>query len=254
MAFNILKKDPFGNYVVLKKLLISLIGFLSYPRYNFLNRIKYKGVENLKDLDERNVLFVSNHETYFAEVIAMYHLFCRVRTGFKNDLSNPLYLLKPRSNIYFIAAQETMKAGLLPKIFAYAGSVSIKRTWREAGTDVNRKVEIKDITNIGKALSNGWVITFPQGTTKPFAKGRRGTAHIIKKYKPVVIPVVIDGFRETFDKKGLIAKKRGIPLTVTFKEALNIDYNIESDEMLNQLMVAIEQTEEFQEPGANIAP
>ena len=45
------------------------------------------------------------------------------------------------------------------------------------------------------------VITFPQGTTTPFKPIRRGTAHIIKTYKPIVVPIVIDGFRRSFDKR-----------------------------------------------------
>ena len=96
-----------------------------------------------------------------------------------------------------------MKAGLLPRILAYAGSISIERTWRDSGKDVQRQVKMSDIFNIGRALDDGWVITFPQGTTTPFKPLRKGTAHIIKKYKPVVVPIVIDGFRRSFDKKGL---------------------------------------------------
>ena len=57
-----------------------------------------------------------------------------------------------------------------------------------------------DTENIRIALEDGWVITFPQGTTTPFKPIRRGTAHIIKTYKPVVVPIVIDGFRRSFDK------------------------------------------------------
>ena len=37
---------------------------------------------------------------------------------------------------------------------------------------------------------------------------RRGTAHIIQQNKPIVVPVVIDGFRRSFDKKGLKMKKK----------------------------------------------
>ncbi len=51
------------------------------------------------------------------------------------------------------------------------------------------------------------VITFPQGTTKSFKPVRKGTAHIIKQYKPIVVPIVIDGFRRSFDRKGLRTKK-----------------------------------------------
>src|SRR5690606_36004075 len=105
-----------------------------------------------------------------------------------------------------------------------AGSVSIDRTWRADGNDIKRQVKMSDISKIGTALKDGWVITFPQGTTTPWKPLRKGTAHIIKKYKPVVVPVVIDGFRRSFDKKGLRIKKKGILQSMVIKEPLDIDY------------------------------
>lgn len=214
--------------------------------------MKIEGTEHLENLENKNVLFVSNHQTYFADVFAMSHVFCSVKSRFRNSISNPLYLLTPRTNTYFIAAEETMKAGLLTKIFSYAGCVSIKRTWREAGQDINRKVNFMDISNIGKALSEGWVITFPQGTTTTFAKGRRGTSHIIKKFQPVVIPVVIDGFGKAFFKKKMKLRKRGASLNVRFKAPLIIDYKANSDSILEQLMDAIEQNPQFQRSSNTI--
>ena len=73
-----------------------------------------------------------------------------------------------------------------------------------------KRLKLSDVSNITTALKDGWVITFPQGTTTPFKPIRRGTAHIIRQNKPIVIPIVIDGFRRSFDKKGLMIKKRGI--------------------------------------------
>ena len=74
--------------------------------------------------------------------------------------------------------------------------------------DIKRDVNMSDITNISMALKDGWVITFPQGTTTPFKPLRKGTAHLIKQCKPLVVPIVIDGFRRSFDKKGILIKKR----------------------------------------------
>ena len=187
------------------------MGIITHQRYKGFNRLEIEGSEIIRELPEENVLIVSNHQTYFADVAAMLHVFNASLNGRVDSIKNIGYLLRPKLNIYYVAAAETMNKSLLTKLFAYVGSISIERTWRAGGEDVNRQVKMSDITNIGKALKDGWVITFPQGTTTPWKPLRKGTAHIIKKYKPVVVPVVIDGFRRSFDKKGLMIKKEGYP-------------------------------------------
>jgi 1-acyl-sn-glycerol-3-phosphate acyltransferase len=105
---------------------------------------------------------------------------------------------------------------------------------------------MSDISNIGVALGDGWVITFPQGTTTPFKPIRKGTAHIIKKYKPIVIPIVIDGFRRSFDKKGIRIKKRNILQSMEIKKPIEIDYDKESiDSIVEKIEYAIEQHPSF---------
>jgi 1-acyl-sn-glycerol-3-phosphate acyltransferase len=105
---------------------------------------------------------------------------------------------------------------------------------------------MSDISNIGVALDDGWVITFPQGTTTPFKPIRKGTAHIIKKYKPIVIPIVIDGFRRSFDKKGIRIKKRNILQSMEIKKPIEIDYDKESiDSIVKKIEYAIEQHPSF---------
>jgi 1-acyl-sn-glycerol-3-phosphate acyltransferase len=241
----IFRRDPFGHLVFVKRVLISLIGWFTYPGLRLFNTLTLSGTSHLKGLPRQKVLFVSNHQTYFADVISLLHVFSSSRWGFTDSIRFPVYLLWPKHDTYFVAAKETMKAGFLPRLFEYVGSVSISRTWREAGKDIRRQVNLQDITNIGTALEGGWVITFPQGTTKAFAPGRRGTAHVIKKYQPVVVPVVIDGFRRTFDKKGLRIKKTGNTLRIAFKAPLTIDYTADADQILAQVMEAIEQSERF---------
>ena len=177
----------------------------------------------------------------------MFHVFNASLHGRIDSIKNVGYLWHPRLNLYFIAAKETMKAGILPRILAYAGSVSIERTWREGGKDVKRQVKKNgDISNIGRALEDGWVVTFPQGTTTPFKPLRKGTAHIIKKYKPIVVPIVIDGFRRSFDKKGLLIKKKEYAQSMVIKPPLEIDYeNASMEEIIEQLEYAIEQHPSF---------
>lgn len=237
--------DAFGNSLLIKRFLILIFGGIAYYRFNIANKTRIRGSKVLKGLPPSNVLFVSNHQTYFADVTGMYQVFCSAKWGIYNRIDKIRYLINPKLNIYFIAALETMKSGLLPKIFSYVGSVSIKRTWREKGKSIDREVDTGDVDKIQKALQNGWVITFPQGTTTPFVPGRKGTAHIIKENKPIVIPVVIDGFRRAFDKKGLFLKKKGVQLSIQFKKPLEIDYSNSSDKILEQIMHSIEQTDEF---------
>jgi len=218
------------------------MGIITHRRYRGFNELKIEGSNVIKELPNSNVLFVSNHQTYFADVVAMLHVFNASLSGRIDSIKNVGYLWSPKLNIYYVAAKETMKSGILPRILAYAGAVSVERTWREKGKEVKRNVKMSDISNIGIALDDGWVITFPQGTTKPFYPIRRGTAHIIKKYKPIVIPIVIDGFRRSFDKRGIIIKKKGILQSMNIKKPLEINYEKDSvDSIIEKIQYSIEQ-------------
>ncbi|CAI8355902.1 MAG: Uncharacterised protein [Flavobacteriaceae bacterium] len=240
------KRNPFGHILYVKKWLIRIFGTLSHRRFRGFNELKIEGSEIIKNLPDKNVLFISNHQTYFADVVSMFHVFNASLKGRVDSIKNVGYIWNPKLNIYFIAAKETMTAGILPKILAYAGSVSIERTWRSKGEDVKRQVKMSDISKIGTALNDGWVITFPQGTTTPFKPIRKGTAFIIKEYKPIVIPIVIDGFRRSFDKKGLRIKKKNILQSMEIKEPLDIDYeNDSTEDIVKKIEFAIEQHPSF---------
>ena len=243
---GLFKRNPFGHILFLKKWLIRILGALTHGRFRGFNELHIEGSEFIKELPDTNVLFISNHQTYFADVVAMFHVFNASLSGRVDTIKNVGYLWNPKLNVYYVAAKETMKSGLLPKILAYVGSISIERTWRAEGKDVNRQVKMSDISNISKALDDGWVITFPQGTTTPFKPIRKGTAHIIKRYKPIVVPIIIDGFRRSFDKKGLRIKKKNIFQSFEIKKPLEIDYENESiDDIVEKIEYAIEQHPSF---------
>ncbi|MDB5229848.1 MAG: 1-acyl-sn-glycerol-3-phosphate acyltransferase [Chitinophagaceae bacterium] len=227
----------------------AIIGLFTYPMIAIMNRIKIEGTEYLHRLPSSNVLFVSNHQTYFADVIMFVHIFCAVKWRKKNKLGIPYYLLNPFTNIYFVAAEETMNGSWMSRFFKIAGALTVKRTWRAEGKEVKRERDESDTQKIDEALRKSWVITFPQGTTKPFAPGRKGTAYIIKNNQPIVVPVVINGFWRAFNKQGLKFKKTGSVLSVRFKEPLELDYSQPVDIILEQVMDAIEQSKKFMMKG-----
>ena len=234
---------------LMKSLVYFVIGVVTYPGLVFINKLKIRGTENIKNLPKKNVLFVSNHQTYFADVITFLHIFCAVKWRKENKLGAPFYLLNPFTRVYFVAAAETMKKSFLSRFFKWGGAITVKRTWRAEGKEVQRGLNPGDTRNISKALKDNWVITFPQGTTKPFAPGRKGTAYIIKHDKPIVVPVVINGFWRAFNKKGLKFKKKGSLLSVHFKEPLQFTYEETIDEILERVMDAIEQSKKFMLKG-----
>ena len=234
---------------IVRSLIYGIVGAASYPGLMLVNKINIEGTEHFATLPRHNVLFVSNHQTYFADVITFIHIFCAVKWRKENRLGVPYYLLNPFTNVFFVAAEETMNGSFISRLFKMAGALTVKRTWRKEGTEIRRGLDPSDTRKITNALNKSWVITFPQGTTKPFAPGRKGTAFIIKQNKPTVIPVIINGFWRAFNKKGLAFKKKGSLLSVKFKAPLNIDYSKTTDEILEQVMDAIEQSKKFMMKG-----
>lgn len=237
----LMRIDPFGNLLALKRFLISMIGMATYPRFNITNKMQVENEEILDQIPNTNVLFIANHQTYYADVMAMYHVFAQVnwRIRIKN---NPFYMLFPRVNVFYVAAEETMKqSGFIPRLLSYTGAITVKRSWRSKGEEVKRAADIKAPEKIRKALDYGWVVNFPQGTTTPYAPIRKGTASMIKNFKPVVVPIVIDGFSEAFDKKGLKIMKKDTVLKIRFKEPIIFDEEWTTEMIQTKITELIEQ-------------
>jgi 1-acyl-sn-glycerol-3-phosphate acyltransferase len=228
---------------VLRSVVHTVIGALSYPGLALFNKMKISGAEHLVGLPPRNVLFVSNHKTYFNEVIAYFHVFCAVKWGKINRLGFPNYLFSPFIGAAFVASVETMTHGLLARLLGLAGAVLVKRTWQTGEQELKRDRDPGDTAKILRALQDRWVITFPQGTTRPHAPGRKGTAHIINQGDPIVVPVVARSFDRVFDKKGFRIRKIGEVLSVTFKKPLVWAPGASPEAILDRVMDAIEETE-----------
>ena len=213
--FYSLKKNILGQSIFLKRIIIAIVGFITHKSFRSKN-FKIIGSKNLINLPENNVLFISNHQTYFYDVIAMLHVFNSSVKGKIDSVKRPKYLFNPKTNLYFIAAVETMKNSLITNLLAYAGAILIQRSWRDSGESINREVRSEDPSNINIALEDGWVITFPRGTTDKTKPVRKGTAHIIKNSSPTIVPVKLSGFSDVFQRNGLkvLNKKKSFSMEI----------------------------------------
>jgi 1-acyl-sn-glycerol-3-phosphate acyltransferase len=65
---------------------------VTHRRYRGFNELNIEGSEIIRNLPHTNVLFISNHQTYFADVVAMFHVFNASLKGRENNIKNVLYL------------------------------------------------------------------------------------------------------------------------------------------------------------------
>jgi 1-acyl-sn-glycerol-3-phosphate acyltransferase len=111
--------DRLKHFHPIRKLVYFFVGLFSYPGIAIVNKLKISGTEHIKDLPRRNVLFVSNHQTYFADVITFLHIFCAVKCGKQNKLGIPYYLLNPFTRVNYVAAEQTMKGSFISRLFCW---------------------------------------------------------------------------------------------------------------------------------------
>src|SRR5215475_896462 len=147
-----------------RSIVYGVVGAATYPGLTMFNKLRIEGTENIENLPRKNVLFVSNHQTYFADVITFIHIFCAVKWRKENKLGIPYYLLNPFTNVYYVAAEETMQGSWVSRLFTLAGALTVKRTWNDKSKEIRKGLDPSDTRKITRALDNNWVITFPQGT------------------------------------------------------------------------------------------
>jgi len=170
----------------LRRGIITSLGLgFTVPYFRLLNRVHVTGDGIIDALPRRNVIFLSNHMTYFMEAFALFDL---VYVRHHLPLENPF--------MRFSAATETMKQNLLTQLFTKAGGVTFRRSFREGGKDVKRGADFEGIAKVEEAIADGWLLHFPAGTTQKGAPLRPGVAQLLHRTKAVAVPVRVDGFRD----------------------------------------------------------
>src|SRR5829696_3227727 len=94
-----------AEYKLVRKIVYAIVGLFSYPGIAIINKLKISGTEHIAKLPTRNVLFVSNHQTCFADVITFLQIFCAVKCRNKNRLVVTYYLLNPFTSVYYVVAE-----------------------------------------------------------------------------------------------------------------------------------------------------
>ena len=102
-----MKKNIFGQTIFLKRLIIGFVGLITHRTFRS-KKFEIKGSKNLFNLPDTNVLFVSNHQTYFYDVIAMLHVFNSSVKGRIDSVKRPKYLISPKTNLYYIASLDCL--------------------------------------------------------------------------------------------------------------------------------------------------
>jgi 1-acyl-sn-glycerol-3-phosphate acyltransferase len=175
-----------------------LAGFgvaFTVPYLSILNDVHVEGDELLPELPRRNVVFLANHQTYFMEALAFFDL---VYVRYQFPLEDPI--------LRFSAAEETMKKNLLTALMRLAGGVTFKRSFRDGGVDIQRAVDLDGVARVQEAITEGWLLHFPAGTTRKGAPLRAGVARLLHQTRAVAVPVRVDGFRQVLLHKQLPGK------------------------------------------------
>ncbi len=188
-------KQTFLDRWLRRGIITSLgLGF-TVPYFRLLNRVKVTGDSIIDRLPRKNVVFLSNHQTYFMEAMAIFDI---VYVKHHLPLENPF--------MRFSAATETMKQNPLTQLFTKAGGVTFRRSFREGGKEVKRTVDFEGVAKVEEAITNGWLLHFPAGTTQKGAPLRPGVAQLLHRTKAVAVPVRVDGFRRLLLHKQLPGK------------------------------------------------
>jgi 1-acyl-sn-glycerol-3-phosphate acyltransferase len=227
---------------------IYFLGLLTKKNLYKKGQLAIHNKEILKKLPDTNVLFLSTHTTYYMEAAAMLHSFWYAKTDFEKDK----YIMRkkpPVSHFNMVVEYKSFKKekdslwlSIITKLMNVVGTILVKR--EHTNTDVSdtsrKKFNIEAFKKMEKALNEGALIFFPQGTTKSKARIQSGTFKIIRENNPIIVPVVTKNFDIRYGKKGIFVNDHKETLNVTFKEPFQFPKDSTNEEMRVSLVKLLE--------------
>lgn len=178
----------------------------------FLNPGVYKKgnleVENKSLFDalpEENVLIIMNHTTYYMEAVAiLLHLW--KEAGNINDVKHKFNPVVEFNSLKKKGANPWRE--FVNGVARGMGMIYVRReNDKKIHGDGRKMYNENAFQEIFDTLDKGWVIFFPQGTTKKTAPLKPGILKIIKEKNPHLLLIKTSNFRECFGKKGVFPKK-----------------------------------------------
>jgi hypothetical protein len=85
-------KEILSGHILLSKMVDQNFELSLPAGIEALMNFKSKDGDHHPNLPDNNVLFISNHQTYFADVVAMFHVFNASLSGREDTIKNVTYL------------------------------------------------------------------------------------------------------------------------------------------------------------------
>lgn len=191
-------------------------------------RLEVKNKELIQELPNENVLVVMNHTTYYMEAVAfMFHLW--KEEGNTKTLSNKFNPVVEFNSLKKKGANPWRE--FVNGVARKMGMIYVRRqNDKKVNGDGRKQYNDTAFDEIYSTLDKGWVLFFPQGTTKKNAPLKPGILKIIQKKNPTIILIKTSNFAEVYGKKGVFPQKEskeqlGIELKRIIKDPMSLAQN-----------------------------
>ena len=209
-----------------------------WPIYLFLKlifKLEVEGIDNLKEIENKNAIFASNHAHWLDPVIGGYSLPRQFLLPYKYS---PLYFICAKEYFNFFKSPVPFPISLIVALYVRInGSVPVDRD-----NKLPLEEKLKEAIKVLKLGHKLWI--FPEGKISKdgtLQKGKRGVGFLHKATGVPIVPVALVNTFQCTNIKNLIqfilGKKR---IKVVFGKPLYNLQNLEIEEIVNKVMKEIE--------------
>lgn len=222
-------KNNIKNQKILKKAWLQSMYFKFYSEFELKNDVVYNGDSVLADLPEAGVMFVSNCEAYQIDTMLLY----------RRLMTSPGYsVLEPKTNLSTLCVPETFDYLTDQRALEYFDCIP------HPTVDNASISKYSALRAVVRSLQTGWLLNFPspEGLNTALSV-HASVAPFIKRIRPIIVPIHIDGTKNTFGSGARSIHNEVKKIEVTFKKPLKIDYSEHPEVISTQISCAIRSAE-----------